>query len=566
MRRSARLATVLLALLAAVLPAADPVRAATITIINNDGADEGFNDSAPVAPIGGNPGTTLGAQRLYVFNYAASIWGSILPSTVTIQVLAQFNPQACDATSGILGSAGARSVDSDFPGAEYPSTWYHQALANKLSGTDQDPGLEDVNATFNSDVDNSTCLGTSDWYYGLDGNEGSDIELLPVVLHELAHGLGFSTFVNSSTGLLLSGQPDIYSRFLYDTTVGLHWSGMNNTQRRNSAVNTGNLVWDGYATTYQSPYVLERRPELAVLSPGGIAGSYEALEAAFGPPLDGTGVTGNLVLAVDGTAPTGDACEAIQNGAQLAGNIAVIDRGTCTFVSKVLAAQAAGAVGVLMVNNVAGAPITMGGSDPSVAIPSVMISQADGSTIKSALSAGTVAATLRRSPTLLAGADPSDRVLMYAPNPLESGSSVSHFDTSALPDLLMEPAINDGLHDSVDLTRQLFEDIGWLARTTDVEPAAGTPPFHVASAPNPFVPATVISLEIPSAGAARVDVFDARGRLVKHLLDSWMPAGRHAVTWDGTNQRGRRVGAGVYFSRVSAGGVSKAQRLVKLND
>jgi hypothetical protein len=566
MGRSAALIAILLAVLVPALLAAGPARAATVTIINNDGAGEGFNDPTPVAPVGGNPGTTRGAQRLYVFDYAASIWGSILPSAVTIQVLAQFNPQTCDATSGILGSAGARSVASDFPGAEYPNTWYHQALANRLSGTDQDPSLEDINATFNSDVDNSTCLGTSDWYYGLDGNEGSDIELLPVVLHELAHGLGFSTFVNSSTGLLLSGQPDIYSRFLYDTTVGLHWNEMSNTQRRNSAINTGNLVWDGYATTFQSPFVLEHRPELAVLSPGGIAGSYEALEAAFGPPLDGTGVTADLVLAVDGTSPTGDACEPILNGAQLAGNIAVIDRGTCTFVSKVLAAQAAGAVGVVMVNNVAGPPITMGGTDPAVVIPSVMISQADGSTIKSALSGGTVTATLRRSPTLLAGADSNDRMLMYAPNPLESGSSVSHFDTSALPDLLMEPAINDGLHDGVDLTRQLFEDIGWLPRTTDVEPGTAPPPFHVASAPNPFVPATVISLEIPAAGTTRVDVFDARGRLVKHLLHSWMPAGRHAVTWDGTNQQGRRVGAGVYFSRVSAAGRSTAQRLVKLND
>jgi hypothetical protein len=49
---------------------------ATITVINNDGVNEGFNDPTPVSPVGGNPGTTLGAQRLYLFQYAANIWGS----------------------------------------------------------------------------------------------------------------------------------------------------------------------------------------------------------------------------------------------------------------------------------------------------------------------------------------------------------------------------------------------------------------------------------------------------------------------------------------------------------
>ena len=73
--------------------------AAVITIVNNDGAGEGFNDPTPVAAVGGNPATTIGAQRLFVFQYAANIWGSILPSTVTIQVRAAFNPLTCTATS-----------------------------------------------------------------------------------------------------------------------------------------------------------------------------------------------------------------------------------------------------------------------------------------------------------------------------------------------------------------------------------------------------------------------------------------------------------------------------------
>jgi hypothetical protein len=553
--------------LALALAVAAPAAASTIVIINNDGAGEGFNDPTPVSPVGGNPGTTRGAQRLYVFNYAASIWGSILPSDVTIQVLAQFNPLTCSATSGVLGSAGARSAHADFSGAPLTNMWYCQALANKLSGVDQS-ALEDINATFNSDVDNSTCLGAASWYYGIDGNEGSDIELLPVVLHELGHGLGFATFTTTSTGAFLSGTPDIYAHFLLDKSSGLHWDEMaNNNARKTSATNTGNLVWDGSAVNAHAATYLQHEPEVLVGSPGSIAGSYVGVAAAFGPPLDQTGVSAGVVLVDDGSGTTSDACEPIVNGAALAGHIALVDRGICTFVAKVAAAQAAGAVGVIVANNVAGAPIGMSGIDPSITIPSLMISQADGTTIKNALLSGAVTATIRANPARIAGENPTGGVKMYAPNPLESGSSVSHFDTSALPDLLMEPAINSSLHTDVDLTRDLFEDIGWLDTVTSV----GSPPtpqavLHVRSAPNPFHPSTVITVDLPSAGATRVEVYDLQGRLVKRLLDSWLPAGTHAVTWDGTDAQGRSAAAGVYFSRIASAGVHVGQRLVKLNN
>src|SRR5262245_44549568 len=75
-------------ILALSIVAVPPAAAATIVIVNNDGAGEGFNDPTPVSPVGGNPGTTRGAQRLFIFQHAASIWGAILPSTVTIRVLA----------------------------------------------------------------------------------------------------------------------------------------------------------------------------------------------------------------------------------------------------------------------------------------------------------------------------------------------------------------------------------------------------------------------------------------------------------------------------------------------
>ena len=64
-----------------------------------------------------------------------------------------------------------------------------------------------------------------------------------------------------------------------------------------------------------------------------------------------------------------------------------------------------------------------------------------------------------------AGADPLGRVLLYTPNPVISGSSVSHWDTSASPNQLMEPSVNSDLSHSVmppqDLTLPFMKDIGW---------------------------------------------------------------------------------------------------------
>src|SRR5438045_7853784 len=108
-----------------VLAVASVSSATTIIINNQDGVNEGLNDTTPVAPIGGNPGTTLGQQRLNVFLAAGQIWGQTLPSHVTIDVEATFDPLTpCDSTSGVLGSAGAASEISDFPGALVSNTWY----------------------------------------------------------------------------------------------------------------------------------------------------------------------------------------------------------------------------------------------------------------------------------------------------------------------------------------------------------------------------------------------------------------------------------------------------------
>ena len=129
---------------------------------------------------------------------------------------------------------------------------------------------------------------------------------------------------------------------------------------------------------------------LTINSPTSIAGSYFSSTAGFGPPIPSIPLTEDLVLVLDdGTDPT-DGCETILNGAEIAGKIALVRRGGCTFAAKVEACQAQGAVGVIIMNNQGGAPIAMGGSSSIVTIPSVMVSQADGNTLVSTINGGDI--------------------------------------------------------------------------------------------------------------------------------------------------------------------------------
>lgn len=123
---------------------------------------------------------------------------------------------------------------------------------------------------------------------------------------------------------------------------------------------------------------------VTINSPAIIAGTYSAVPAAFGPPADPP-ITGDVVLVDDGSGTTSDGCQTpFTNAAAVAGNIALIDRGTCNFVVKVENAQANGAIGVIVANNVPGDPIIMGGTS-STTLSSVMITQATGSLIKANL-------------------------------------------------------------------------------------------------------------------------------------------------------------------------------------
>lgn len=358
---------------------------AQITLRIEDGPNEGFNDP------------NLGADRRRAMTFAANRWAQVLGSGVEVNVGVRFDDLECGMGGGVLAQAGTRFIFESFPGAPVANTWFHGALAESLSG--QNLSLQDIAnatepdlaATFNSDIDNG-CLGSgSRYFYGLSGNvPQGQISFVNVALHELAHGLGFSSIGNIATGAFFQNLPDIYSRQLRDNTFGANWHQLTPPQRRQSAINDGNLVWSGNRVNNQARGFLNPGIVVDVTAPSSVAGPIPAAGALFGPPVTRQGFTGELVIGRDGSSQPTLGCNALVNGNALAGNIAVLDRGDCLFVEKVNNAENAGAVGVIIVNNVAGTPINLGGDDSGnpVRIPSVHVSQADGERLKRALTVG----------------------------------------------------------------------------------------------------------------------------------------------------------------------------------
>src|SRR5262245_21350935 len=251
---------------------------------------------------------------------------------------------------------------------------------------------------------------------------------------------------------------------------------MPNSQRAASSINFGNLVWSGATFTGAGPSVLVLgNPQVDVLSPAAIARTYQFGTAAFGPAVGSPNVTNSVVAAQDAADATGpsstDGCTAFTNAAAVAGHIALVERGTCGFAVKARNATDAGARAVAIYNNEANADAAPPGmaddgvNGAFVTIPAVSLTRDDGLGIVGQLGSG-VTASLLVNPNVRAGADPEGRVRLYAPNPLVGGSSVSHYDSVAFHNLLMEPAINPDLTHEVsapaDLTLELFRDIGWF--------------------------------------------------------------------------------------------------------
>lgn len=454
------------------LACAMPAVAANLVLNNVDTVGVGFNDPTPATAVGGNTGTTIGAQRLVAYRKALELWGKTLRSNVTVVVQGSFARLDCDAGSGVLAQAGTLQIFSDFPGAPLAGHWYHSALANALTGQDLTPGPldpgplaepfnDDIVANFNGDVGKADCIAGPGWYYGLDNNApAGQTDFLDTFMHEVAHGLGFSNFASETSGTTPDGLPDVYMANTLDLTFNERWNttafGTDLPLFINfSARNTGNLVWAGDKVTANAPLVLG--PYQGIRVTGTLNQELVFGTASFGAAATATNFGGPIVVGLDAN---GSSLGCLAITAPVAGKIAFVDRGTCGFAVKAKNAQLAGATGVIIGNNQAGGAIGLGGTDPTITIPAISVSQADGTAIKAA-SPG-VSVGFFTDPSRLAGAN-SGYVRLYAPATIAPGSSVSHFDTVATPNLLMEPFINGDLRSArnLDLTPSLMQDIGW---------------------------------------------------------------------------------------------------------
>ena len=222
-----------------------------------------------------------------------------------------------------------------------------------------DPDTEEIVVTFNSDLDQADCLPNVQWYYGLDNRATpSQADMPATVLHELAHGFGFGPL--SLTGYAkFKDRGDVFSQYTLDTTIGKNWNEMTDQERAVSALNSRSVVWNGINVVHDVPKVLRPgTPKLRITGPASLAGDYYVATASFGQPLSTDGLEGQIVLAMDEANADGpsttDACSPIVNISEIAGRIAMADRGTCSFVQKARNVQAAGAIGLIAVNNVEG--------------------------------------------------------------------------------------------------------------------------------------------------------------------------------------------------------------------
>lgn len=219
----------------AALLLAAPAAAVPVTINYLDGPTEGFNDA------------TLGTARKTAFQYAVNLWAAQVEGSASVVIEAKFDPLGGTTVSATLGTAGFNSVLRDFSGAPASSTWFPMPLANQITGADQDPGVADIVATFNSSVDTLAVLESADFYYGTDSNPGSNIDFVSVVLHEMGHGLGFVTLINSGTGAWFAGFPDIFGRQLTRVPGG-DFDAMSDGQRL-AALTSGQVFWKGAQVT-----------------------------------------------------------------------------------------------------------------------------------------------------------------------------------------------------------------------------------------------------------------------------------------------------------------------------
>ena len=107
-----------------------------------------------------------------------------------------------------------------------------------------------------------------------------------------------------------------------------------------------------------------------------------------------------------------------------------------------------------------------------------------------------------------------------------------------------------------------FAGLGQVVTAVTTEPAPGVP-TAVRAAPNPFDQSTKIQLTLATNGETRVTVYDVAGRRVRDVYRGWLPSGHHTIPWDGRNDGGQPVAAGVYFVGVRTQAATLGSKVIE---
>ncbi|MEI6043926.1 MAG: hypothetical protein WCS37_05995 [Chloroflexota bacterium] len=142
------------------------------------------------------------------FQYAVNIWAALISSPVEIKIAASFEPLS---PASVLASTRPFAFYRDFPNVPLSGVLYPVALANKFAGYDLDTTNPDIVVRLNSSFPN--------WYYEIGGlMPNGKTDFISAVLHELCHGLGFSSSMNVVQGSGTWGlYPYSYDRFIVNS-------------------------------------------------------------------------------------------------------------------------------------------------------------------------------------------------------------------------------------------------------------------------------------------------------------------------------------------------------------
>jgi hypothetical protein len=216
---------------------------------------------------------------------AVDVWAENFESKVPIHIEATWGRSS---SYGVLGSARPGSYFANFVGAPDPSLWYPSALANALAGKDLDGDNPEIIITVNS---------LADWYRGGGvGPSKTEYDLQSVMLHEMAHGLGFlstssydeffgygsidqptpfDAYVQTGDGRRLSDLPSPSLELGEALTSKLVWSGANGIAANGGVkplLHSPKKYEDGSSTSHLDENEFDNAGKNAVMSPNLAAG------------------------------------------------------------------------------------------------------------------------------------------------------------------------------------------------------------------------------------------------------------------------------------------------------